>query len=276
MVQFTQERKIKSFKQLQKVQKRTNRYKTGEVHRKRISRFPETITSIPSQDEIRQEEPGVIELSNSIDKSWLNKMQKSSQDQKESLLREAAIEGRLPRVCVDRGVLQSEISADDPLMTSGDLDFDPSSVRLTLLRNKDWEREAKICKLDSIYGELKDKIYVSPSFSNCKGWENSHLQKVRKLSSQYFKNSIFLPSKNCFTDELASKTAQIKLSSKVTKKRKVIARIPMPRIPETMEVDIPLVQSVNGMEITLPAPVSLPPSNDEYMGLADYESSSPI
>jgi hypothetical protein len=120
---------------LKRVQKRTQNFKSGEVQHKKEARVLSDIISVPNQDSIRLEET-ITDKSSSVLTTpnlmqpipnfleVIAKMTKDSTIQKDELEREASATGKpFPRICVDRGVLQSEASLDDIVLPSTNVDL---------------------------------------------------------------------------------------------------------------------------------------------------------
>jgi hypothetical protein len=274
--------------QLKRVQKRTQNFKSGEVQRKKEARVLPDVLSVPNQDSIRLEET-ITDKNSSVQPfirsttpnlmqpipnflEVIAKMTKESTIQKDELEREASATGKpFPRICVDRGVLQSEASLDDIVLPSTNVDLCPSTLFVTR-RFAENIRCVSLKDMNPCFGVKEPKLYANPSPLSFGGLKTSQIEKIAKVTHYVFKKQRS-KSKATEQDDLARKTENLKISSDHSETITMsVSPTPSTSSVETVLLVLPQRES-NTSETSMTFHVSsLPPSeliDDETMEIND-------
>jgi hypothetical protein len=239
--------------QLSKIQKRTQRFKSGDVHRVRMQRESNIIPPIPNQASIRLDETPPSS-SSALSTSLLSPLEKAlmksdflskveqmkvlTDEQKEELIAEAVREVREPRICVDRGVMAFELSPEEAVIAPCDVDLNPAAVSVTLHAAHNWKRSVSIAKLTPVYGVKEDKPFVVTAPFKPVGLDEGHISKIMKSCHSIFKK---IRNKALFgsdADEIARKASKLNLSpSAGTTKPSASNCSPSDGLPEGMDID---------------------------------------
>jgi len=205
-INYTYRMKVKKPKtpeQLRKIQARTQRFKSGQVPSGSKSTLRK-IEPIPDHVKVQSDEnPTSVfpTTSNEAALSYHAKMKDTSQSQFQELLKEAEANGwAFPKIVVDRGVLESEVSSPDvPSIAS--LPFDPRSVIITVPRGRNCIRSSIIRVCEPLFGLKEDKQYVPVSSPPALGIPSSQLKRIVRD----FNNSLLFDASE--PEALAKKTA---------------------------------------------------------------------
>jgi len=258
---------------LEKVLKRTQNYKNGEVRKKREERTnsQEVLHDSPESRKVIVNKPSVpdIVMSGSEDSSsssssssssateiisspspWYSKLLSKSHSQREELQKTAAALSRLPEVCVDRGVLLSELTEDEFILNNEDMSYNPSSVKVSLNPSENWKRTASLTTTDPIYGEKSQMSYFFKDPPSAKGLSVGHLKKLHKETQPIFRAlSLFDEA-----EDIASQTSKLQLSTPRTRGKKTV------KSPLVSEV-LPETKTCNDLQTSagsLPPPTFRP------------------
>jgi hypothetical protein len=209
--------------QLKRVQKRTQNFKSGDVNRKKEDRSRADIPSLPNHDKIRLD---VIQSKDSKESSptfsttptlidfsaIITKMTTETAAQKDELEKEAALTGNLfPRICVDRGVLNSECSPEDPTNPHLNIDFTPASISVTRFFSENI-RSVFIRDPKPSFGRKDIKVYANPIPFSFGGLKTNQIEKIVR-NTHYNYKKLRQKAKAAEQDELARKAQNISISS---------------------------------------------------------------
>jgi len=274
-------RKPKTPSQLKRIQKRTLKHKMGELTKHATNQAQDLVINIPNQDLIRLDESISTNESKSVQTeghkdfiSMVQQMQVLSSCQSTDLRKEAEAAGHpLPRVCVDRGVMEYENETDDQGCTSYDMDMVPSSVSITLCHKDGWKRSCKLICYEAAYGEKPERVYASMFPFNFGGLSSNQIKKIiRELSSKKLRKKPQVDS-----DELARKASEMKLTSFQNPETNLLSNA-LEMHPSSQTMDTPVnhfMNSTPGTNMQFHVSRMLSPHRDEddTMDLSEFPDS---
>jgi len=206
----------------------------------------------------------------------VQQMQALSNAQYVDLRKEADPAGNLlPRVCVDRGVMENENECDDQACTSFDMDMVPSSVSVTLSQADSWKRSCLLNCYETAYGEKPERVYASMFPFNFGGLCSNQIKKiVRDLSSKKLRKK---SRAEADSDDLARKASEMKLSSAPNSETNLLNKVSeMNSSSEMMDIsDNQLMNPVPGKytQFHISHIPSSHPDEDDIMALSDLLNS---
>jgi len=271
-------RKPKTPHQLARVQKRTLKFKTGEVRNKSFRNNNNSVPQVPDPNENWSDDappsPTPTVIVDSEDLKWYDKLLKDSQQQKLELCEEAKALGfELPRKCVNRGVQFSEMTTGDLVYPPGDIPFDPKSVQVTLNRERRWARVSEVKSNDPVYGEPNKKDYVIATPNNSAGFTDGHLKRLKKETVWIFRSTLFGNT----AEDISQQCSKLNIGSKSRNKGNC-SKSSLNTTPPLTDDKIPesknLISSADlnaspGMEFFSSSVISSVPRDEDIMDLSE-------
>jgi len=210
-------RKHKTPSQLKRIQKRTEKFKSGETIKLANNRIQNSVESIPNHDQIRLDEssissPAIYPLMQEDFRSMVLQMQVLSNLQKEELHLEAQNKGlSFPRICIDQGVICFENELDDQDIIPYNMHFVPLSLSVSINRSEGWKRTVTFNGTSSIFGEKPERVFASIVPLNLGGLANAQIKRiVRDFSTKKLGKKSRM---DVDSDELARKASEMKLTT---------------------------------------------------------------